>query len=169
MSKRSWVQYIDAHLGVTQWDGLGHYTVKVNEFTWLHALDMAIYKLASAVTFNDYIRPIRLPTKSQAYDNFIGQVAYTAGWGGNPSSLMYITLKFVKGHDILVLVGYPDVSFHPIPGDSGASVFIYEGGVPTQVGVVTLTWSDKTGSPYVAQQLDWIKNITGIPIRTYST
>lgn len=170
MTKRAWVESIDAYLGVTQWNGLGSLKAKVNEFTWTHDADVAIYKLASPVTLNDYIRPVRLPTKSQTYDNFIGQEGYISGWGGFPSSLMYITVKFVKSHGIFAARGYPDTSLGIIGGDSGSPVFIYEGGIPTQVAVATIGWSGPTtGGPYVAEQLDWIKNVTGIPIRTYST
>lgn len=169
MTKRPWVQYIDANLGVTQWNGLGHLRAKVNEFTWVHNADVALYKLTSAVNFNDYVRPVRLPTKSQAYDSFVGQIGYISGWGGHPSSLVYITTKFVKSHDVLVVVGYPE-AFGIVGGDSGSPLVIYESGVPTQVGVATVSFSGSSAAcQQVAQYLDWIKNITGIPIRTYST
>lgn len=53
---------------------------KFGSFSWKN--DIAVVRLSRPATFNEFVAPIRLPTKTQAKKvTFKGWAATSAGWG----------------------------------------------------------------------------------------
>lgn len=108
-----------ARLGVLEW-AQPQTLVPINEFSYLHNIDLAIYKLARTIDFNDHIQPVRLLTISQAHAPFFGQIGLTSGWGGSPSILQWMNVKFVHSFtDLLVTEKFPQGPRGIVLGDSG--------------------------------------------------
>jgi Trypsin len=61
-------------------------TLTASEYYWLDpsvnsALDIAIYKTSTDIIFNGLIQAIRLPSRRQRNEEFIGWPAEIMGWG----------------------------------------------------------------------------------------
>lgn len=176
---------IDANLGVLDWDGPTHQHAPVDEFSYLHRVDMAIFKLKNVIAFNDYIQPVRLTTGSQFFASFIDQIGAVSGWGGGPSILQYSSMKFIKTRPWnyqnpilhLTAIGHPETNQKVYPGDSGGPLVVYENGIATQVGIMVLIWGEGEGegkidylsASHVGPQINWIHNMTEIPIRQFTS
>lgn len=156
------------HIGVVDYAGPKEMH-RISEFSYLHNKDMAIFKLKNPVAFSDTVQPIRLPTASQIYAPFKDVIAYTAGVGGGLNYLHYITLKIrAMRWNLIETEGYLNYKSQIRPGDSGSPLFIYENGIATQLGVAILTYGDVTTSGNVGLELNWVNDVTSIPVRKFS-
>ncbi|XP_059486759.1 brachyurin-like [Neocloeon triangulifer] len=151
--------------------------------------DIAIVRLTSAVS-GPNIASVRVPSRSQASDQFVGTVARVSGWGkpSDASSAISDDLKFV---DLTVITNTLCADYYGIiinankicvdtnggsvstcNGDSGGPLVITESdGLPTEVGIVSFGSSAgcESGAPAafarVTEYLDWLETNAGITIR----
>ena len=133
--------------------------------------DIAIFHLVQKLSFNSLVKSIRLPSRSQENESFNNQRAVSIGWGGVssglPRFLQYGSFRVrndcgfrewqicTKGEGLTDLRG----------GDSGGPLFIVENGEPTLIGVNVFIVNGLVGSTRVSKFLQFINDVTGIPIR----
>lgn len=148
-----------------KWNGETHLKVPVNEFSWLHNADLAVFKLKTPVEFSVHIQPVQLASNSHAFDSYLGQTGTVVGWGGAATTLQFAEAQFTKAQpSLLVMIPFPGNQKHTVGGDSGSPVVIYENGTATQVGVHVQGWGNTMGSSSVGLELEWISMMTNATI-----
>ncbi|GFG31760.1 hypothetical protein Cfor_11160, partial [Coptotermes formosanus] len=149
--------------------------------------DIAVIRLPHKVRFSTYIRPVKLPRRSQLVNTFVGQRLRVSGWGRYSDSapngstyLLYADLvainntkcakvfgKYIKSTNLCVATSGGTST---CGGDSGGPLVYYAHGVFTQVGIVSFGAADgcQLGYPAVftrvTSYLNWIQSVTGILI-----
>ncbi|XP_049851590.1 brachyurin-like [Schistocerca gregaria] len=148
--------------------------------------DVAVVRLSEMVTLTDKIRPVRLPSASQASETFAGWAAVINGWGYRFDGIQMIS-TYLQYAEMTIIENseceetFPGaISNHhicskasneasPCPGDSGGPMLVQEeDGEWTEVGVTSFV-SDEgcvfgypAGYARVTTYLDWI-NENSIP------
>jgi trypsin len=165
---------IEAHLGVTQWNGPDHRVAQVGWFVRRGQgtnpfVDLAIFGLSAPVQFSDTIAPVGMPRHGQANDFFVGQTGLIAGWGGvNDGWLKYIPVRYVTQGNcgtsnlMLCAAGRDNFSQNVVGGDSGGPIVIQTGNFHTLVGCVSFGFNNHIGATHVPRFLPWITEVTGI-------
>lgn len=150
--------------------------------------DIALIKLPQTIDFTLYILPARLPSRSQANNNLVGETVQCSGWGiiCDSCSTISITLQYVDLSvitnslceetfgdlitDTKICVSTGDLK-SPCNGDSGGPlVFQEDDGRYTEVGIVSFghVYGCERGYPVaftrITSYLDWIEAKTGIQI-----
>jgi len=149
--------------------------------------DIALMKLVEPVDFNDYIRPICLPTRTEAQKEYWGADVKGIGWGIADNDPDY--LKGLREVDLNIITkdqqtewciqaDYPSVlcvqtengTVGVCYGDSGSPLlYRRDGGQYATIGVASFVLDGCQGplpSGYnsVLHHLDWIEKHTGIDI-----
>jgi len=152
--------------------------------------DIALLKLPSKVQeVNGIIEYIRLPSRSQANNNFANRESIASGWGRDSDSATSISpvLRYVRSPVItnficsifyLGLINDRHICTSgsggrsTCSGDSGGPLVITDSdNLPTQIGVVSfgIALGCEIGWPPAFTRLtsfqSWIESVTGIPIR----
>lgn len=151
--------------------------------------DIALVKLPKKVEFNENIKPIRLPSKSEQGNTFKGVKGIVSGWGKDSDAATSISpvlrweddeiisnLKcklqylFILKDSNICMSGANGRS--TCNGDSGGPLYIDDSdGQPTQVGIVSFgsrLGCEKNFHPVftrVTSYIDWISSKTGIALR----
>lgn len=153
--------------------------------------DVSLLRVPSPVTVSAAVRPVRLPASSQVSDPMVGQRPIVSGWGAvthggsAQETLRYATVRVITNAEcrqtfpdstvidsVMCTVGDSNQSF--CAGDSGGPLVLNEGGIPTQVGIVSFNapaWRGgcsvglPSGYMRTASQLTWIRQMTGLAIR----
>lgn len=140
--------------------------------------DIALLKLASNVTFQEYIQPLCVPDESIKKENLMGQFATVVGWGATAfggqesGSLQYVELPIWDNSDcdevykqdidhVYICAGLADGGKDACQGDSGSPLMIIREGHWTQIGIVSFgTQCAQPGVPgvytRVTEYLEWI-------------
>jgi len=148
--------------------------------------DIALMKLAEKVEFNDYIRPICLPTRTEAENEFWGVDVKAIGWGyannaDGPSGLREVDLTTITQDQQIgscTRASTPSViciqtnrgTVGVCYGDSGSPLlYPRPNGQYITVGVASFVIGDcelhePNGYNSVLHHLDWIEKNTGIQI-----
>lgn len=153
--------------------------------------DVSVLSIPSPLSFTPAIQSIRLPNARQIGTTFFGVQATVSGWGetapgsGAQSLLRWVHMRVISniqcaavygtsvvGPQVVCALGYinPSNQGH-CGGDSGGPLTIVEGGVRTQIGVVTFGASAgcnvglPSGYMRTAVFIQWINQQTSIPIR----
>ncbi|XP_063229584.1 brachyurin-like [Bacillus rossius redtenbacheri] len=151
--------------------------------------DVALIKLPKKISYNAYIQPIRLPSKSQESKTFANDQGTVSGWG-RPSDavqtvspvLRYVTQPVMTNLQCNIRYLGVIVQSHvclsgaggrgTCQGDSGGPLVVADtDGARTQVGIVSfgLALGCEIGWPgvyaRVTSYLTWISSTTGIAIR----
>ncbi|XP_069688735.1 brachyurin-like isoform X3 [Periplaneta americana] len=145
--------------------------------------DIGLVKIS--VNYNNYISPIRLPSRADQFNTFAGESARISGWGKTSDDEEYIspTLQYV---DLTVITNeecnaiYGTITSGELcasttggkgtcNGDNGGALVYAEFGY-IQIGVATFTAGAGCEAGYpagftrVTSYLDWIQSHTGIII-----
>ncbi|XP_049792437.1 brachyurin-like [Schistocerca nitens] len=161
----------------------------VHELYILTFNDIALVQLPSAVTFNEYVQPVNLPSSSELNNKFVGAETTVSGWGLESDSSEQISevLRYavapVISHltcnlryfflidDDMHICTSGDNGVSTCNGDSGGPLVIYEAdGSPTQIGIVSfgISLGCEIGWPpvftRVTNYMEWISQNTGIAI-----
>lgn len=150
------------------------------------ANDIAVIKLPSAVTFNQYIQAVKLPARSSQYPTYVGNQVIASGWGktsdnanGITNTLQYADLVvmdqstcsraymtgLVKSSNICVGTTTGKSTCN---GDSGGPLVTSSNKV--QVGLTSYGSANgcQKGHPAVftrvTSYLDWINQKTGLNV-----
>jgi len=107
------------------------------------ANDMAILKV-SKITFNEFVAPICLPTRSEAGETFVGEVMTVSGWGRESDSSSGIA-RFLNFVSVPVITNKECNDVYGIIGD-GVICVSTQGGKGTCNG--------DSGGPLVCQRAD---------------
>lgn len=151
--------------------------------------NIALIHLATPVVLSAAVAVIRLPSLSQATNDFTGIPAQVSGWGqavnNGPISN---TLNFVNKSTItnlvcsnlfgpalvtntLICASGATPTQNVCYGDAGSPLVISEGETNTQIGLVSFTsgrgcvFGDPSGYTRLAQFLPWVQSITSIVAR----
>ncbi|XP_037039761.1 brachyurin-like [Bradysia coprophila] len=152
--------------------------------------DIAIISIPTPLTFSPSIQSIRLPTNSQIGSTFRDVSAVVSGWGttshGSSTSqtLNWAGMRVISNGECSDVFGADVVVDHVVcatgsggptqghcPGDSGSPLTILEGGVRTQIGVVSFGAAAgcdllyPSGYMRTANFIHWINEQTGIAVR----
>uniref|UniRef100_A0A336MVN5 CSON007596 protein n=1 Tax=Culicoides sonorensis TaxID=179676 RepID=A0A336MVN5_CULSO len=153
--------------------------------------DIAIWTLPITVNSDPYVKPIRLPTVSQAKQTFEGVTATVSGFGrysttttSSSQILRYVDVRIIanslcaQNYGTTVIVdstlcslGYEFDEQGTCNGDSGSPMIIQEGTEKTQIAVTSFVSSKGCGSDRptgfvrTASFLSWINQVTGIALR----
>ncbi|XP_063704355.1 collagenase-like [Culicoides brevitarsis] len=153
--------------------------------------DIAIWTLPITITYDAYVKAIRLPTVAQATVSFNGVMTTVSGFGrysvsvsSSSQILRYVNLRVISNADCAVnygshvivdssicALGYEFDEQSTCSGDSGSPMIIQEGSENTQIGVTSFVSSKGCGSDRptgfvrTASFLFWINEVTGIPVR----
>jgi len=164
---------VEAHLGVTQWNGPDHVTHQV---AWIARrgqatnpfVDLAVFGLSGPVPFTDTVAPVGMPRHGQINDNFVGQTGWIPGWGGVGDGLLkFIPIRYVAqgncGTSNLMLCAAGRDSFNQnvVGGDSGGPIVIQTGSFHTLVGCVSFGFNNHIGGTHIPRFLPWITEVTG--------
>merc|ERR1719356_2318721 len=84
---------------ITSYEGFTHPDWDSNDLN----SDIALVKLPSKITFNDYIRPSCLPPASDASEEYVGQLTTPVGWGKNADNAGGITPDLNMVEDLPVI------------------------------------------------------------------
>jgi len=165
---------VDAHLGVTQWNGPDHI---VHPVGWIARrgqgtnpfVDLAVYGFASPIQFSDTVAPVGMPRHGQVNDNFEGQTGWIPGWGGVTDGwLKFIPARYVtQGHCgtsnlMLCAAGRDSFDQNVVGGDSGGPMVIQTGGFHTLIGCLSFGFNNHIGGTQIPRFLPWITEVTGI-------
>ncbi|XP_040563315.1 brachyurin-like [Lepeophtheirus salmonis] len=140
--------------------------------------DFALIKLESPLEFNEYVRPVCIPTRADANETFVGESTTITGWGANGSDKVnYPELYYAKGVKVMQC-GWPEniICTDANPGksicfgDSGGPLnYEMEDGKYMQIGINQ--WSTNgecdggiNGYARITSHLDLIQEITGMVI-----
>merc|ERR1711994_207541 len=168
---------------ITSYEGFTHPDWNSNDLN----SDIALVKLPSKITFNDYIRPACLPTYSDVGNDYVGEPTTPVGWGKNSDNAGGITPTLQMVEDLPVITNsqcaqyYGSIMYRGIVcidssggkgvcnGDSGGTLNHNEGGTKwKQIGVTSFVSSAgcESGNPHgftrVTHFLQWIETETGI-------
>lgn len=150
--------------------------------------DIALLKLNETVDFSDHIKPIDLPSLSQASSSYTRSVLIVSGFGLDENNKVTDTLQFTTvigisyaecnryysgtlPQSVICTRGYPRSNQASCNGDSGGPL-ITKGINPVVVGIVSfgMVGSCSSGLPevytHVASYLSWISKTTGIKLRS---
>lgn len=152
--------------------------------------DIGIISIPTPLTFSPSIQSIRLPTNSQIGSTFRDVSAVVSGWGstshgsGASQILNWAGMRVIPNGECSDVFGAEVVVDHVVcatgsggptqghcPGDSGSPLSILEGGVRTQIGVVSFGAASGCDLAYpsgymrTANFIHWINEHTGIPVR----
>lgn len=148
--------------------------------------DIALIKLPSAVTFNQYIQSVALPARSNQYQTFVGNTVVASGWGKTSDNANGIT-NTLQYADLVVLdqstcsrsyiVGLVKASNICVGTKTGKSTCNGDSGGPlvlesnhVQVGLTSYGSASgcEKGAPAVftrvTSYLDWINLKTGLKV-----
>lgn len=153
--------------------------------------DISIIPIPSPLTFSAAIQSIRLPTNGQISATFVDATAVVSGWGstangaGASQILNWVNMRVISNTACMNIFGGAVVVSHVVcatgisnasqghcGGDSGGPLTIVEGGIPTQIGVVSFGASTGCDLPYpsgymrTANFVQWIYENAGIPVRS---
>ncbi|XP_049790925.1 brachyurin-like isoform X11 [Schistocerca nitens] len=153
--------------------------------------DIALVQLPSAVSFNEYIQPVNLPSSSELNNKFVGAETTVSGWGLESDSseqisevLRYAVAPVISHltcnlryllqiNDDMHICTSGDNGVSTCNGDSGGPLVIYEDdGSATQIGIVSfgIILGCEVGWPpvftRVTNYMDWISENSGIAIRS---
>jgi len=170
---------------ITSYEGFTHPDWNSNDLN----SDIALVKLPSKITFNDYIRPACLPTYSDVGNDYVAEPTTPVGWGKNSDNAGGITPTLQMVEDLPVITNsqcaqyYGSIIYQGIVcidssggkgvcnGDSGGTLNHNEGGNKwKQIGVTSFVSSAgcESGNPHgftrVTHFLQWIETETGIEI-----
>lgn len=153
--------------------------------------DMALIRLPVDVPLSVNIQPVRLPTQAQANASFQDATSTVSGFGrfsdtvnAISNELRFVQLRIISNAECAGVYGGATVVAHVIcargltaanqgtcNGDSGGPLTLNEGGVSTQIGVVSFVAAAgceaglPSGYMRTASFLGWVNQHTGIPIR----
>lgn len=150
------------------------------------ANDLALVRLDSALTLNEYVQPARLPSVRHMDSTFTNQRATVAGWGSiTPwvSPFMRFIRSQVMGR-LSCRISYPGlvhrnnictggaIGQSPCQGDSGVAITVQEiDSNQTVIGVLSFGSGLGCGSnrpavyTLVGPYLPWIHTVTDVPLR----
>ena len=153
-----------------------NYWYMLSSDTSVYFPDIAIFKLATPVTYGSTIQPIRLP--SDNVEQFVDWGSIIMGFGRDENGvetnyLLYGTFTISSNpscgyayYQICSLAASSNPTTSLQGGDVGAPWIVYNGGIPTQIGVTTgwnwnstLTWNR---AMRVSTFIDWIGLVSGI-------
>jgi chymotrypsin len=144
--------------------------------------DVGLIKLPEAVTLNDAIKPVSLPSKADASNTFTGETARVSGWGltdgfGDQISdvLNYVDVKVIGNQECeeffgsllsSILCTSGDEYTGSCSGDSGGPLVIDD----VQIGVVSFGIifclpGYPSGFSRVTSFLDWIETNSDVQIK----
>lgn len=167
---------VDAHLGVTHWNGPDHVVISIGWFVRRGQatnpfVDLAIFGLNWAITINDVIRPAQVPRMSQSNEFFTGREGWIPGWGGVTDNILkHIPVRYVPTPEcgtsigMICSVGRDSTDQRVVGGDSGGPMVIQEGSIHILVGVVSFGFNNRNGGSLVGMYLPWIRDVTGIHV-----
>lgn len=152
--------------------------------------DISVLQLASSVSLSTSIQAIRLPRQSQQSQAFFGSIAIASGYGitvdgGSVSNqLNYVHISVISNYECMLMYGQDVIIFSTLcgrgtnntmqstcSGDSGGPLVLNEGGIYTQIGVVSFVSNRgcasglPSGYVRISQYLQWISSVTGISIQ----
>jgi secreted trypsin-like serine protease len=152
--------------------------------------DVAVIPLPTSLVTGPSMQPIRLPTAGQAGSSFLDARARVSGWGATTSgggvsnTLNYVDKRVISNTECAAIFGTAVVVSHVVcglgydapnqshcGGDSGGPLTIEEGGIPTQIGVVSFGAAAgcdlgfPAGYMRTADFVSWVNQHTSIPIR----
>lgn len=150
--------------------------------------DIALLKLNETVEFSDNVKPINLPSLSQASTSYTRTVLVVSGFGLDESHKVTDVLQFTTvigirnaecnryyagtlPQSVICTRGYPQSNQASCNGDSGGPL-ITKGADPVIVGIVSfgMSGSCSSGLPEVytrvSSYLSWISKTTGIKLRS---
>jgi chymotrypsin len=144
--------------------------------------DVGLIKLPEAVTLNDVIKPVTLPSKADASNTFIGETARVSGWGLTngyddeiSDVLNYVDVKVISNQECeedfgsllsSILCTSGDEYTGSCRGDSGGPLVIDD----VQIGVVSFGTNlclpaFPSGFSRVTSFLDWIETNSDVQIK----
>jgi secreted trypsin-like serine protease len=144
--------------------------------------DVGLIKLPEAVTLNDAIKPVSLPSKADASNTFTDETARVSGWGltdgfGDELSdvLNYVDVKVISNQECeqffssllsSILCTSGDEETGSCSGDSGGPLVIND----VQIGVVSFgvifcSPGYPSGFSRVTSFLDWIETNSDVQIK----
>lgn len=150
--------------------------------------DISLIKLESPAQTNSNVRPVQLPSRSQASNTYTANVLTVSGFGLTTSNQIATTLQYTNvlgianmdcrrtygsiiTASILCTRGFPNPNQGSCSGDSGGPLIIGQGTSAIVVGIVSFgaaqscTQGYPQGFTRVGHYLDYIKSVTGISIR----
>lgn len=152
--------------------------------------DISVIQLSGSIGLGPSIQVIRLPTRSQQSTTFNGLQARVSGFGltqqgGQVSNtLNWINARVILNSECASIYGSSVVIASTIcahgwdhtqqstcNGDSGGPLVLSEGGIWTQIGVVSFVSGNGCafGHPHgyvrTSHFVDWINSVTGIAVR----
>ncbi|XP_076042129.1 brachyurin-like [Oratosquilla oratoria] len=176
-------KYEPSQVTLTSYDFFEH----ENWVSFLLKNDIALVKLPQKVTFNEYIQPVCLPSKSDMSDTMEGETVTATGWGKNSDSA-WGTTNILRKVDVPVISNSECAeTFGTIitdkllctsgaegmgtcEGDSGGPLIHKKDNRVETRGVVSFGSSAGCEEGYpdaftrVTEYLDWIETKTGIAI-----
>jgi secreted trypsin-like serine protease len=151
--------------------------------------DIAIIKLPMKIPFNHQIKPIALPSLSQAKLNFVNYKASVSGFGRTfdgsqvSNQLRYVDVRVISRIEcqmtygsiitdkVICAKGWISNRNNACQGDSGGPVSMKVNGTEVLVGVVSFVsirgceYGDPSGFTRVSSYLKWISDKTDIPLK----
>lgn len=156
--------------------------------------DVSLVRVPAPLPLSAAIQVIRLPTRGQAaHHHFLGVQATVSGWGevvpgsGVQANLRWVNVRVISNDQcrasfsaasivdhVVCTVGYANPSQGVCGSDSGGPLYVMEGGIRTQMGIVAFGAGNNAGgcagghpSAYMRPShfLDWIASHTGIQPR----
>lgn len=152
--------------------------------------DIAVIRIPNPLVFTPAIQSVRLPTNGQIGSTFLDAAAVVSGWGStshgsgasqllNWADMRVISNAFCRdtyGEDIvpdqvLCAIGAGGSAQNTCGGDSGSPLTILQGGVRTQIGLVSFGAASgcdlgyPSGYTRTTHFIHWIFDKTGIPVR----
>ena len=149
--------------------------------------DIALVQMDAAVPFTTNVRPIGLPSRSQALDSYADVILESSGFGGMANGQLATFLQFnyligiseqecrsIYGAEIKSSVictrGYPDINQNTCGATSGGGLTTLDS-TPVVIGITSFSADAECteglpqGFVRVGPHLGWIGRVTGIPIR----
>jgi len=153
--------------------------------------DVSVIQLPSALAFSAAIQSIRLPTATQVGTSFVDVQSVVSGFGatgpntGVSTTLNWVNMRPIPNAECASVYGTAVVVAHVVcglgyfnpanqghcGGDSGGPLTIVEGGILTQIGVVSFGAAAgchlgfPSGYMRTANFVAWIATNTGIAVR----
>ncbi|CAG9791169.1 unnamed protein product [Diatraea saccharalis] len=110
--------------------------------------DISVIKLHQPIVFNQYMKPIRLQSRADAYRNYQSVLLYASGhgrtWTGGATTdvLQWVYLRGLSNLDCQRVFGS---IITENSGDSGGPLVFEENGVPTLIGVTSFVAGEQSG------------------------
>ncbi|XP_026313476.1 collagenase-like [Hyposmocoma kahamanoa] len=151
--------------------------------------DISIMKLSPRVTYNEYLKPIRIQSSADAFRNYDGEQVYASGFGRTwtggfiPETLNWVYLRAVSNQNCASTFGTTLVTSNTIcarfwnvtsqsicQGDSGGPLVHVGVNGPTLIGVSSFVAGGEfgchSGLPGAFMRpgpfLGWFKQVTGV-------